>query len=176
MCVLITVGVSGLRGDVTAPFRAFGFTTQPAVNPSSAAMPKTAVRIDVLAGWCSCPLYQGDTPKPHDAEAERLKLERKYARKGWSQAKIDRALAARTQPPQSDSGGRRDLSANPPAQFAAAIERLSKQGARVTLLAHSFKGSFAEPFEIQGTTELPLDHFLKSGHHFPEDMLVTLVA
>jgi len=175
MCVLITVGVSGLRGDATAPFRAFGFTTQPAVNPTSAAMPKNAVRFDVTAGGCSCALYNGDTPDPVDAESERLRIARKYVRKGWSQAKIDRALGSRDHSSQSELPGPRDLSENHAGQFAAAIESLTKQGARVTLLAHSFKRSFAEPFEISGATELPLDHYLKSHHYFPEDMLVTLV-
>ena len=175
MCVLITVGVSGLHGDVTAPFRAFGFTTQPAVNPTSAAMPKNAIRIDVTAGGCSCALYQGDTPDPADAESERLRIVRKYARKGWSQAKIDRALGSRDHSSQQDRQGPKDLSENHAEQFAAAIESLSKLGARLTLLAHSFKGSFAEPFEISGATELPLDHYLKGHHYFPEDMLVTLV-
>jgi hypothetical protein len=39
-----------------------------------------------------------------------------------------------------------------------------------------FSGSFAEPFEISGATELPLEHYLKAGNYFPEDTLVTLVA
>ena len=176
MCVLITVGVSGLRGDVTAPFRAFGFTTQPAVNPTSAAMPKNAVRIDVTAGGCSCALYNGDTPDPVNPDEDRLKRAHKYERKGWSQAKIDRALGPRASPSQPERPRPQDIAGNYPAQFAAAIETLSKQGARVTLLAHSFKGRFDEPFEILGTTELPLAQFLKVDHYFPKDMLVMLVA
>src|SRR5687767_15023192 len=90
MCVIVTVGIAGFRGDATAPFRAAGFATRPAVNATSAAMPRNAVRIDVTAAGCSCNFYSGDTPQKSaaDPDAER----RRYARKGWSQAKIERAI------------------------------------------------------------------------------------
>lgn len=166
MCVVITVGVAGFRGDHTAPFRAYGFTTKPASNPTTAAMPRDAVCIDVTAAGCSCAFYGGDTPEKSDPDAVR----RRYARKGWSKAKIDRAVASsrstRPATPRVDLHG----------QFCAAIETLAKQGARVTLLAHMFSGSFDEPFEIAGTTELPLAHYVESGNQFPEDMVVSLIG
>jgi len=168
MCVIVTVGVAGFRGDATAPFRAAGFTTKPAINPTSAAMPRDAVRIDVTAGGCSCDFYCGDTPQKSaaDPDAER----RKYARKGWTQAKIDRAIEARRSArPATPREGLDD-------QFAAAIGALARQGARVTLLAHMFSRNFDEPFEITGTTELPLDHYMKGGNYFPKDTLVTIVV
>jgi hypothetical protein len=168
MCFLVTVGVAGFRGDITAPFRAAGFTTNPAVNPTSAAMPRNAVRIDVTAGWCSCDFYGGDTPQKSDADPDAVR--RKYERKGWTQAKIDRAIASSRSVRAATPRKNRDE------QFAAAIGTLARQGARVTLLAHMFSGSFAEPFEISGTTELPLEHYLKAGNYFPADTLVTLVA
>lgn len=168
MCVVVTVGVAGFRGDATAPFRAAGFTTRPAINPTSAAMPRDAVRIDVTAGGCSCFFYSGDTPQKAevDPDAER----RKYARKGWSQAKIDRAIASRHA--SRPATPRIDVHAH----FAEAIESLARQGARITLLAHMFSAGFDEPFEIVGTTQLPLQYYMKAGHYFPEDTLVTIVA
>jgi hypothetical protein len=168
MCILVTVGVAGFRGDATAPFRAAGFTTKPAMNPTSAAMPRHAVRIEVTAGWCSCDFYGGDTPRKSDIDPDAVR--RKYGRKGWTQAKIDRAIAS------SRSARAATPRKNLDALFAAAIGNLATQGARVTLLAHMFSGSFAEPFEIVGTTELPLEHYLKTGNYFPADTLVTLVA
>jgi hypothetical protein len=168
MCFLVTVGVAGFRGDITAPFRAAGFITNPAVNPTSAAMPRNAVRIDVTVGWCSCDFYCGDTPQKSDGDPDAVR--RKYERKGWTQAKIDRAIAS------SRSARAATPRKNLHEQFAAAIGTLAKQGARVTLLAHMFSGSFAEPFDITGTAELPLEHYLKGGNYFPEDTLVTLVA
>jgi len=166
MCVIVTVGVAGFRGDAAAPFRAAGFAAESALNPTSAAMPRDAKRLDITAGGCSCSFYCGDTPQRPDPDIAR----RRYERKGWSQAKIDRAIEASHSP--RTSSRRNDLSG----QFTAAIETLAKQGARVTLLAHMFSGSFDEPFEIAGTTEMPLEHYLKTENHFPEDMLVTLVA
>ena len=166
MCVIVTVGVAGFRGDVAATFRASGFAAEPAANPTSAAMPSNGARLDITAGGCSCSFYCGDTPQKPDPEAAR----RRYERKGWTQAKIDRALAAS----QTAHKGkpRNDLSV----QFASAVGALAKQGARVTLLAHMFSGSFDEPFEIAGTTALPLEHYLETRNYFPEDTLVTLVA
>ena len=61
-------------------------------------------------------------------------------------------------------------------QFAAAVETLVKGGAHVTLLAHDFDGLFIEPFEIVGTTQLPLAHYVARGNYFPEDTLVSLLA
>jgi hypothetical protein len=167
MCVIVTVGIAGFRGDATAPFRAAGFTTEPAANPTACAMPRDAVRINVTAGGCSCNFYCGDTPEKTDPDADR----RRYARKGWSQAKIERAIEA-SRSAHRPKSARSDL----PAQFAAAIETLAKQGARVTLLAYMFSGSFDEPFSIAGTTELPLGYYVKPGNYFPEDTLVTIVA
>jgi len=166
MCVIVTVGVAGFRGDATAPFRAAGFITNPAVNATSAAMPYNAIRFDVTVGGCSCDFYRGDTPEKSDPEAAR----RRYARKGWTQAKIDRAIessrSAHAATPRKNLDGR----------FTEAIELLAKQGARVTLLAHMFSDNFDEPFEIAGTTELPLGFYVKTGNYFPEDTLVTIVA
>ena len=95
---------------------------------------------------------------------------RRYARKGWTQAKIDRAIASSRS--SRAATPRNDL----PGQFAAAIETLARQGACLTLLAHMFSGKFDEPFEIVGATQLPLENYMKAGHHFPEDTLVTLLA
>lgn len=166
MCFIVTVGVAGFRGDATAPFRSAGFAAEPASNPTSTAMPRDATRLEITAGGCACSFYCGDTPQKADPDAARSR----YERKGWAQAKIDRALAssraAHKGTPRNELAG----------QFTAAIGTLAKQGARITLLAHMFSGSFDEPFEITGTTELPLGHYLENGNYFPEDTLVTLVA
>jgi hypothetical protein len=166
MCYVVTVGIAGFRGDATAPFRSAGFAAKPASNPTSAAMPRDAARFDITAGGCSCSFYCGDTPRESDPDAPR----RRYERKGWTQAKIDRALASS----QAAHKGtpRNELRA----QFTAAIGTLGKQGARIALLAHMFSGSFDDPFEIAGTTELPLEHYLKNGNYFPDDTLVTLIT
>jgi hypothetical protein len=168
MCRIVTVGVTGGSGDPNTPFRAAGFTTRPATNPTSAAMPAKSVRIDVTTGMCSCDFYSGDTPyQAFDPEFAR----RRYDRKGWSKAKIARAIEARHKPGTSAS-----RAADLGTQFAAAIETLAKDGARISLLAHEFDGSFDEPFEIVGTTQLPLAHYVARGNYFPEDTLVSLLA
>jgi hypothetical protein len=168
MCRIVTVGVAGASGDPHAPFRAAGFTTRPATNPASAAMPAKSVRIEVTTGMCSCDFYSGDTPyQAFDPEAAR----RRYERKGWSKTKIERAIESRHKP-RNPGAKPLDLGA----RFVDAIAQLTRSGARVHLLAHEFDGAFDEPFEIAGTTELPLDYYLKHGNYFPEDTVVTLRA
>lgn len=167
MCYVVTVGIAGSRGDATATFRAAGFDATPAVNPTSAAMPRDALRLEVTAGGCSCSFYCGDVRETTDPDVVR----RRYARKGWSQAKVERAVEASLSAHRSKSA--RDDLRSP---IVAAIEMLARQGARVFLLAHMFSSGFDEPFEIVGTTELPLEHYLKTGNYFPADTLVTLVA
>src|SRR4051794_23570401 len=120
MCFIVTVGVAGFRGDVTAPFRAAGFSTAVPVNPTSAAMPRDAVRFDVTAGGCSCSFYCGDIPPKSDADPEAER--RKYALKGWSQAKIDRAIASRHQASRPATARTDER-----AQFAAAVDTLVRQ-------------------------------------------------
>jgi len=167
MCRLVFVGVTGGSGDPHGPFRAAGFTTRLASNPSCAALPATSVRIEVTTGTCSCDFYCGDTRYVSvDPEAAR----RRYERKGWSKAKIERALESR----QKRHARTRPIDLG--AQFAAAVETLVKGGAHVTLLAHDFDGLFIEPFEIVGTTQIPFAHYVARGNYFPEDTLVSLLT
>ena len=164
MCRIVMIAIGKYRGDATAGFRAAGFSADPATNPAAAALPPDAVHLAITTGGCSCDFYHGDVFPRTDPRV----LQRRYERKGWSQAKIDRALAARREATQS-----RELTLAQ--RFTAIVGGLTSDGARITLLAHDFRGSFDEPFEITGSTELPLTYYLRSQNEFPEDRLVSLI-
>lgn len=168
MCSIVVVSVGGYAGNPREPFTARGFATPPPGNPACTALPAKSVTFEVTAGGCSCCFYIGDsTGSTFDVDRER----RRYRRKGWPAEKIEKRiallLAAREDSP---SRSKRDEYG-----FVDSIENLARARAKITLLAHSFRGAFNEPFEIAGTTELPLQHFLDSGGEFPEDRLVSLI-
>src|ERR1043166_8628453 len=93
MCHLITIGVSPDFSDLTVLFRSHDLHIAPAVNPDvRAAMPSQYTTFDVTDGGCSCSLYAGiRASSTLDESAERAR----YARKGWSEAKITRALESK---------------------------------------------------------------------------------
>lgn len=169
MCRIVVVSVGGHAGNPTEPFTACGFDTPPPSNPTCASLPAKSVNFEVTAAGCSCYFYPGEPlASTFDVDTER----RRFRRKGWSSEKVEKKvallLAAREQSP---SKPRRDQYG-----FVDSIEKLAHSGAQITLLAHDFHGSFKDPFEIIGTTELPLQHFLDTGGWFPEDRLVSLVV
>ena len=170
MCSLVYVGVSGYDGNAAQPFLEYGFGTDAPTNPSCAALPGTT-RMQVTAGGCSCAIYHGGgDPEPtmrRDPDAQRR---RNYEKKGWSAAKIERALASSKRTHGTPQIDPRDHIG----QFADALATLVRGGAQVTLLAHSFRGAFTEPFDIRGQARMPLAVYLANGHVFPEDHLVTL--
>ena len=169
MCSIVYVAVSGYAGDPTAPFGKCGFTTRPPGNPTCTALPAKAARFEVTNGSCSCDFYSGEQNLPvFDVDRER----RRYRRRGMSAERAERMAEA----------ARLEHESNPPKLgrdrygFVDTIESIVRGGAQVTLLGHFFHESFDDPFEIAGTTEMPLAHFLEKGGGFPENTLVTIVA
>jgi len=53
--------------------------------------PEHLVAYSITSGGCACDLVTAGPPSG-DADVERERLRRKYERKGWSKAKIQRAL------------------------------------------------------------------------------------
>jgi hypothetical protein len=169
MCCIVYVAVTGFAGDPAAPFGKCGFTTRPPGNPTCAALPSKAVCFEVTTGTCSCDFYAGNQKlSAFDIDRER----RRFRRRGLSAEKAERRVEAM----------RLEHERNPPKLgrdrfgFVDTIESIARSGAQVTLLSHFFRESFVDPFEIAGTTEMPLAHFLETGGGFPEDRLVSLLV
>jgi hypothetical protein len=160
------VGVKGGAGDIVATFRRFGLDAVPASNPVCSMM-VDAERLEVTTGGCSCALYSDDPP---DVPSGYEKMRRGYERKGWSKAKIDRAIEA-----SRLAAARPSSKPDKAVDFVAAIKELADGRARIFLLAHDFRGLFTEPFPIAGKASMTIDDYVTGGGKFPADTLVTLV-
>jgi len=167
MCHLLTIGISGGSGNPTEIFRTHGLHAEPAVNPHvRAAMPNGSVLLDVTEGGCSCSIRARSTADAAvDEEAERVR----YARKGWSAAKIARAIESK----QAAHGRRKPSSGVQP--FCLSVEALVRAGSEIALISHFYNGLFAEEVVSVGVrAQMSLQDFLGSLGAFPEDTLMTI--
>lgn len=167
MCSLVTVGLRDCQGDPIEIFRVNDLTAQAAVNPHvRMAFPRGAMLLDITDGGCSCSFYRSEIQE--DAWSESA-LRARYARKGWSNAKITRAIEGK----RAAHERRSEDSAQE--RFCRSIEALVLGGAQVTLISHDYRGLFsAEQVNIDGRTEVPLQTFIAQQGSFPEDVLVTV--
>ncbi|HEU4779423.1 MAG TPA: hypothetical protein VFS58_06025 [Steroidobacteraceae bacterium] len=140
---------------------------EPLAGSFAAKLP-AGTHLLITDGHCACRVYPSRaTTVDCDDDEER----RRYQRKGWSRSKIERAINAKREAHARPSS-RPDLAKC----FVEAVQELTTSGARVTLLAHSFRGALDEPFEVAGVESTPLETFLKMFGKFPEDKLVTIVG
>lgn len=92
MCYFITVGIPNTKSEAVRGEVPRGFGLEPVENKSVlAALPLGYQTFLLVSGGCSCNLYQrAATPALLSHNPDRLR--RKYEKKGWSTAKIDRAI------------------------------------------------------------------------------------
>ncbi len=168
MCWIVFVGVSGCRGDPLRAFTERGIVAEPTGNPSVAAMGTSATKFTISDGHCACSLYY-DTAQTQSEDPQVLR--RRYARKGWTARRIERAITAHLTKFQANEKARLDRNVLP--EIVAA---LTGAKASVFLLAHSFKGSFDAAFEISSQERLSAAEFAARGGQFAPDTLVTIAA
>jgi len=92
MCYYITLAVPSEYSETVSRFKTCGFRPSPVSNSSVLALlPPGHKTFLVTSGMCSCDLY---FPEPADRPSSKSpeRLRKKYAKKGWSEAKILRAL------------------------------------------------------------------------------------
>jgi len=165
MCHLITIGITGGPDNPTDFFREQGLHAEAAVNPHvRAGMPNGAVVLDVTDEGCSCSIFGGVADGVvFDTAAERAR----YARKGWSPAKIARAIESK-----QAAHGRRKVHSKAE-QFCLSVEALARAGSQIALISHNYSGLFAsEVVSIGAQVRLPLQTFLHTRGAFPENTLV----
>jgi hypothetical protein len=124
------------------------------------------VLLDVTDGGCSCSLRpQATADEAVDDGAEQAR----YARKGWSAAKIARAIEAKRA-----ARARHKPSAGPQA-FCLSIQALVRAGSEVAIISHFYDGHFVEEIVSVGArASISLNEFLHSLGAFPDDTLVTI--
>ena len=122
---------------------------------------------EVTQGGCSCDIYSAPVASP-DNEAQRVRA--RLVKRGWSHAKVERAVLEST-----TAGSRKSsLTSNNAARgaFGELIRLLVSRTDRVYLIAHWYSGS-EDPPDLEGLgEEVALDELLRTG--FSPDKLVTV--
>jgi hypothetical protein len=95
MCYYITIAVRGSRAALLRESVPRGLTLSAAENRSIARhLPDEYRSFELTAAMCACDLYhRGSAGQPRSA---RKRLRKKYVKRGWSESKIERALAEAT--------------------------------------------------------------------------------
>ena len=166
MCYLISVSAFGFGGSVPEQFRAYRLFATPTRNPT-VLHALGGAPYDVTDGHCACSFYMA--PAAVDRVEAKINAARKrYEKASWSQAKIDRALAAKS---RSHSRPARA----PALDFPGAIGALVRAGADVRLLCHSYNGRFDEEvFDVVPAITMEPDSPAFQRSSFPTDTVVTL--
>ncbi len=163
MCYLVLVGVpEQSRAAVVEELTRSGFSTSMCSIPAlTAAFPRGDVVIAVTYGGCSCDIF-GEPFEPFDESAQR----EKYQRKGWSQAKIARAITA-TRPQERPRF----------AAFRASLARMVRLLGAVRLFACAAPERAESPERSPGNGGiLRLDEYLAQGGAYRRDLIYDVRA
>ena len=172
MCYLVTIGIRESIGRVEAML---GDGQLLAVRASQNAslrsvFPKEDRLFALTSGHCSCDLVIPSSQR--SVEQQRSRLQARYQREGWSQAKIARALAdweaahARQMVARTASG----------MQLYALLRALANKPGGLRVLIHFYSGRFDnEEVEPRGRVSDPTGELAGEGV-IPEDTLVEITA
>ena len=171
MCHLVTLAVQDFPGDLRRRLHDRGFDARPACNPHvRAALPAGSTMLDVTRDGCSCAFYAPE-PAAHRASRADAAAAARYRKRGWSEAKIARALAA------SEAAAAHKAAASPSGgtQFAEAVGEIARETTSIMLFAHGYTERFeSEPVVSVGRLEMTIEDFVRDGGAFPEDTVVCL--
>jgi hypothetical protein len=168
MCYFLTVAVPAQHAELIERTFQPDFQTLVTTNPQvAAALPVHYAARVVTTGFCSCELFS-DPARPR-AEQLTEQLQRKFKKRGWGQAKIQRAIEQAKQSqarfPDSAGGIREDV-----------IERLqvlAESAGAVGVFAHWYGGSLeSELLELKQFATCNLADLNRLAAQLPEDQLL----
>lgn len=163
MCYLVLVGVRDHRHSLlVSEMTSRGFVVDGTRNPTVLSVfPARDVVSAITYGMCSCDIY-ASRRRAFDEQAAR----RKYEKKGWSAAKIERAISAR-RPRERERF----------AAFRTGFAELVRSAGSARILAHCFSGLYdTEPVVLQGRETLRLEDYLANVGEFETDRIYDVVA
>lgn len=168
MCYFITMAVpKGQAEDIRKKYAESGLSLDPTSNPS-AQQPAGPdfVPLLVTGGGCSCAWYVRPDCDTHDEEQRRRR--EKYRKLGWSDAKIERALATPPKTPPPDSGLHptiRDL-----------LKEVAAECGEVRVWVHDFTGrAESEPYTIRRTQSCALSEVDSHARELGLDNVLTIL-
>jgi hypothetical protein len=160
MCYLISVAVASPGIDVQAHFHGFGLVAADTVNPTVKEALGPYPAFDITEHGCSCSLHA------HGSRHDEAELRRRYAKKGWTAAKIDRAIESVSRSRAHSPRTARD-------RFLEALSAMCGAGASVRLLSHAYAGRFdQETFKLSPPGRIALGTLSRAT--FMEDAVLTI--
>jgi hypothetical protein len=164
MCHFLTIAVPGTSvPEVPTEFRRkihFADHTNRSVIRHA---PSDWISFTATTGGCSCDFYRGNDHAPDDRE----KLEKKYREKGWSDAKIQRALKS-----QKDALGR---SAGLRDDVLELVTDLTNEFGEIRLSLHWYSGDVeTEDFALIDAGCISLEDFRRDTTAFREETTIKI--
>jgi len=176
LCVFITIGVTEKSKQELIDMVGRDFGLSPLSDEEIRRLfPSSETCLLITRGLCSCDLYAGEDSPERDREERSAAEDRKFAtrarRKGWSEAKIQRAIedqmSARERRPYLQHFFRfRDL-------LPQLVERLG--AIRLYAREYGTREMSERPYGV-GCLELTVENYLQRGGGYPLDHLVTIRA
>ena len=136
MCYFITIGVPPEHGETLRRLVPRGLRVEPSQNTSIAKAVGDGHGLFVItSGGCSCGLYRSapDGDAYDDIREREARLRKKYANKGWTDAKIQRAIGSAHPVASSGFVGLRD-------DACALLAQLAREAGRVGVVVHFYSG------------------------------------
>ncbi len=93
MCYFITVAATADKAEALRNVRKGGIEASPYTNRHlSRQLPEGCQTFALTSGGCSCDLYAGGSDNDEPDRGDLTRLRKKYEKKGWPEAKIERAI------------------------------------------------------------------------------------
>ncbi|MBN8886296.1 MAG: hypothetical protein J0I77_11295 [Rudaea sp.] len=174
MCWFITLAVNGEAAEkvrISAHTHSSVNVAESSGTTACALFKPEMAKFLITMGGCSCSLFHEIRTAKLDSEKKRAQLRRK----GWSEAKIERALAESCEANKRNAEARdaaRDVQAR---RFREFVVSVFDEGAEVQVYCHSYQGSvvseqLTRPVHLRVTRA----QFLASG--FPAESVVSVAG
>ena len=168
MCDIVTVEVDRSKSATIQGFRSEGFDVSTNDDRSLAGLfgPEKAA-FDVTIEGCSCAFYLDSVAMDIDAD----RLRRKYRKKGWSEAKIHRALSQMQHTPALLTTQRLRES------FVTAVETVVMEAGRIQLFSHFYDGPMPDELKSLkncGRQSISLRELGSEPGYFPQDCVLSV--
>lgn len=136
MCYLVTIGTRSSESAVQALAADHGLVARRSTNRATRAIfPRDLRLFELSTGQCACDMVSQGTEAPSDEYVQRLRAA--YEQKGWSQAKVARALREW----ELAGARRRERQATPKRLFSAFLRTAASRGP-LRVFIHFYSGDF----------------------------------
>ena len=153
MCYFITIGIKEDAADELRQIVPRGMRIDKSSSAWLSQLMGEGWRQFVLtSGGCSCDLYREAAAADEDEAGRIDRLTRKYVKKGWSDAKIQRAIGSRASKPKRDDfvGLRQDV--------RDLVMAIIQQTPKVGIVVHFYSGDIeTEKFSVGESRSITAD-------------------